>query len=227
MLNRHDSTDQTLRDAMLVDGDPDLLLVQRAQGGDRSAFDLLTRQYEDQIYRTIFRITRNREDTEDQVQETFLRAYRGLTAFRGHARFSSWLVRIALNQAMQCLRCRKRQMLSLDEAPSYGNEISPEFHAPRPSPESLCIEAERSARIRATLGGLPDTLRSPLILRIYQDKSMQEIASALGLSIAAVKSRILRARERLSNLEQTTVSDSLEQVSASVYGSDRHKSAIV
>src|ERR1700754_4432422 len=116
--------------------DPDSELVVRAQAGDRDAFERLVLKHKVSISRVIFRITKNREDAEDEVQETFLRAYRGLRGFRGNSKFTSWLTRIAVNQALMCLRKRRHRDLLLDHAvecedDSLNHDI-PEW---RPDPE--------------------------------------------------------------------------------------------
>jgi RNA polymerase sigma-70 factor, ECF subfamily len=178
--------------------DPDLHLINQVKSGDHTAFDLLMLRHKDRIFRTILNITRSREDAEDQVQETFLRAYQCLSSFRGHARFSSWLVRIALNQALQCIRRRRYQTMSLDE-PSNDDKQAYEIQEWRPNPETLCIAAESIASIRRQVIRLPASLRSSIELHVYCDLSIQEIGVALALSTAAVKSRMFRARRRLRN----------------------------
>src|ERR1700739_3984245 len=123
--------------------EPDRLLVSRVQVGDLYAFELLMRRHKDSISRIIFNITKNHEDAEDQAQETFLRAYRAISEFRGDSKFKSWLTRIAMNQALLCLRKRRRRHVSLDdpiqrECPSLVHNI-PER---RFNPEQCYSQAE-------------------------------------------------------------------------------------
>jgi RNA polymerase sigma-70 factor, ECF subfamily len=202
------STNQEINDQAQANGnqcceDPDQTLVQRARSGDHAAFDMLMLQHKDRIFHTIFRITKNREDAEDQVQETFLRAYRGLGAFRGHSRFSSWLIRIAVNQALQCLRRYRYNQISLDQPSHSDSEIYPyDIQEWRPDPEQMYVDTEMAEQLYRRLVKLPHSLRSVLILRLYNDFTSQETATTLGISTAAVKSRVVRARRRLCNDEK-------------------------
>lgn len=179
--------------------DPDSALVQLARAGDNAAFTALVRQYKDRIFHLILRITGNHEDAEDQVQETFLRAYRGLEAFRGHSRFSSWLITIARNQALQCLRRRHRNV-SIDQPIDDEESIihAYELQERRPDPEQQYCDTERAVRVHRSVVKLPHSLRSVLILMAYKELTSEETATILGITTAAVKSRVLRARRRLS-----------------------------
>lgn len=178
--------------------DPDGELVLRAQAGDRDAFERLVLQHKESIARVIFRITKNREDAEDEVQETFLRAYRALGEFRGDSKFTSWLTRIAVNRALMCLRKRRDRNISLDyaverEGDSWAQDI-PEW---RPNPEQCYSQREAHIDLNEVLTTLPRGMRSALILRHLYGCTTEEIAKRLGISIPAVKSRVLRARRRL------------------------------
>ena len=178
--------------------DPDRELVVRAQAGDRDAFGRLMLQHKESISRVIFKITKNREDAEDEVQETFIRAYRGLREFRGESKFTSWLTRIAVNRALMCLRKRRDQNISLDyaaerEGDSFNRDI-PEW---RPDPEQCYSQREARINLNEELTTLPHGMRSALILKHLYGCTTEEIAKRLGISIPAVKSRVLRARHRL------------------------------
>ena len=178
--------------------DPDSDLVVRAQAGDREAFGLLVRQHKERISRVVFRITKNREDAEDQVQETFLRAYRGLRGFRGNSKFTSWLSRIAVNQALMCLRKRRYRDISLDHAvESEGDPLNHDIPEWRPNPEQCYSQREAHLDLNQELRALPHGLRSALILKHFYGCTTEDIAKRLGISVAAVKSRVLRARRRL------------------------------
>jgi len=119
--------------------DPDNELVVRAQAGDRDAFERLVLQHQESISRVIFRITKNREDAEDEVQETFLRAYRGLGEFRGNSKFTSWLTRIAVNRALICLRKRRHLNHAVEREGDSLNHDIPEW---RPNPEQCYSQRE-------------------------------------------------------------------------------------
>ncbi|QEE28872.1 sigma-70 family RNA polymerase sigma factor [Terriglobus albidus] len=179
--------------------DSDCLLVERAQDGDVHAFERLVLRYQQRVFRIILSITREREDTEDLVQETLLRAQRGLYEFRRQSKFSTWLTRIAVNQALGYLR-KKRQHhnISLDNcADGEGGYMTLDIQEWRPNPEQSCAQTEAKLNVRAKIAMLPDGLRSALILKHFYGHSLEYVAEKLGITIPAAKSRILRARQRL------------------------------
>lgn len=178
--------------------DPDSELVVRAQAGDSDAFGLLVLQHKESISRVIFGITRNREDAEDEAQETFLRAYRGLRGFRGNSKFTTWLTRIAVNQALMCLRKRRHRDISLDHAVDpEGNSLNHDIPEWRPNPEQCYSQRETHLNLNRELTTLPHDLRTALILKHLYGYTTEDIARRLGISVPAVKSRVLRARRRL------------------------------
>ena len=178
--------------------DPDSELVVRAQAGDRDAFGRLVLQHKESISRVIFRITKNHEDAEDEVQETFLRAYRGLREFRGNSKFTSWLTRIAVNRALMCLRKRRHRDISLDDAVEReGDSLNHDIPEWRPNPEQCYAQREAHLNLNEELTTLPHGLRTALILKHLYGYTMEDIAKRLGISVPAVKSRVLRARRRL------------------------------
>src|SRR6201997_5480076 len=123
--------------------DPDSELVARAQAGDHDAFGRLVLRHKASISRVIFRITRNREDAEDEAQETFIRAYRGLREFRGNSKFTSWLTRIAVNRGLMCLRKRRQRDISLDRAVEReGDSLNHDIPEWRPNPEQCYSQRE-------------------------------------------------------------------------------------
>jgi RNA polymerase sigma-70 factor (ECF subfamily) len=183
---------------------PDVALVARAKEGDTAAFEQLVRQYERQIFRVAQHITQNREDAEDITQDAFLKAYEKLDQFQGNSKFSTWLVRIAVNESLMRLRKRKTsKTVSMDEdVQTDEGSIPRDFAEWRPNPEQQYNQAELSDILRKTIQGLPPGFRSVFTLRDVENLSTEETAEALGLSVPAVKSRLLRARlqlrERLS-----------------------------
>ena len=179
---------------------PDRHLVERARSGDVRAFDSLLLKHKERISRTIYCITKSREDTEDQVQETFLRAHRGISGFQGNSKFGSWLTRIAINQALMCLRKRRIQHVSFDE--SICEEAVTLKHDVvewRPGPEESLAQQEIIMALRDKVRRLPSAIRSALILRDLHEYTTKEVSLALGISLAAVKSRVLRGRRQLRN----------------------------
>jgi RNA polymerase sigma-70 factor (ECF subfamily) len=183
---------------------PDVLLVERARGGDVSAYETLVRQYDRQVFRIANHITQNREDAEDVVQDAFLKAYQKLDQFQGNSKFYTWLVRIAVNESLMRLRKRRTgKMVSIDEDVQTDEGSMPRDLADwSPDPESLYGQSEMAEILKKTIQGLPQGFRVVFVLRDVEGLSTEETASALGLSVPAVKSRLLRARlqlrERLS-----------------------------
>ena len=183
---------------------PDVALVARAKQGDTAAFEQLVRQYERQIFRVAQHITQNREDAEDIAQDAFLKAYEKLEQFQGNSKFSTWLVRIAVNESLMRLRKRKTsKTVSIDEDVETEDGFVPREVADwSPNPEQQYKQAELNDILEKTIQGLPSGFRTVFVLRDVEGLSTEETADALGLSVPAVKSRLLRARlqlrERLS-----------------------------
>jgi RNA polymerase sigma-70 factor (ECF subfamily) len=183
----------------LTDGD----LVTHAKAGDLSAFEQLTTRYENRIYSLAWRILRHNQDAEDVTQETFLSALEHLGTFRGEARFSTWLFRIATFAALKVLRKRKGlPTVSLEEATepdSATQEIPhPEYIADwRQSPEELVGRRETSALLENALSQLSEKHRLVFLLRDVEGLSVREAAQALNLSEANIRVRLLRARLEL------------------------------
>ncbi len=183
---------------------PDVALVERVRGGDVSAYDTLVRKYDRQIFRIAQHVTQNREDAEDAMQDAFLKAYEKLDQFQGNSKFYTWLVRIAVNESLMRLRKRRTgKMVSIDEDVETEEGSVPRDLADwAPDPEQNYNQAELGEILRKTIQGLPQGFRIVFVLRDVEGLSTEETAETLGLSIPAVKSRLLRARlqlrERLS-----------------------------
>src|SRR6202051_3654589 len=183
---------------------PDVALVERGRAGDVAAYDTLVRKYDRQIFRIAQHITQNREDAEDVMQDAFLKAYEKLDQFQGNAKFYTWLVRIAVNESLMRLRKRKTgRMVSIDEDVETEEGSMPRDLADwSPDPEQMYGQSELAEILRKTIQGLPQGFRIVFVLRDVEGLSTEETAETLGLSVPAVKSRLLRARlqlrERLS-----------------------------
>lgn len=176
----------------------DALLLNRAREGDRDAFRLLVEPYLGKLFKSIFSITKSREDAEDSLQETLLRAFIHLRQFNGTSRFSTWLIRIGVNQALMCLRTRRRDMSSLDSNESFSDDwASPNLAEWRPNPEQQCRTTEWAEILSRAVNALPSTFRAVFELRYVEELSTEQVALASGLSIAAVKTRALRARRHI------------------------------
>jgi RNA polymerase sigma-70 factor (ECF subfamily) len=188
----------------MVDSDPyaaEIELVRRAQAGDDDAFTNLIRPYIRKAYHVALKITRNREDAEDASQQSLLNAYAHLHQFRGQSRFSSWLTRIAMNEAL--IKVRKRR--SEDHYLSYENNnpgeemnsvealsASDAYH-----PEVLYSKREDQRALREAINALGSTSRVVVWLLGLQEWQAKEAASTLKLSQSAVKTRFSRARQQL------------------------------
>lgn len=177
----------------------ELALVEQARGGSAAAFGELLRKYEGKIFRLAMHITQNREDAEDVLQETFLSAYEHLDRFRGDSKFYTWIVRIAVNEALMKLRKRKReQTVSIDEEIDTGEEaMVREIAAWDETPEQRYSREELSGILDRVVQSLPPAFRTVFVLRDIEELSTEETAAALDISVPAVKSRLLRARLQL------------------------------
>ena len=174
------------------------LLVAAAKKGDQGAFEELVNRYENKIFRLTRNITGNQEDAEDAMQEAFLKAYTHLQGFQGDSRFYTWLVRIAANEALMRLRRRRPGQFSLDEPLQGDSDLMPrELEDWRPSPEHEYADAEMQKILAETVDKLEPEYRMVLVLRDVEELSTQDTAEALEISVAAVKSRLLRARLKL------------------------------
>jgi len=178
--------------------DDEPLLVDSARSGNTSAFEELVARYEDKIFRLTSNITGNREDAEDAMQDAFLKAYAHLKDFHGESRFYTWLVRIAANEALMRLRKRRPNHFSLDQPIEGDSDLMPrELEEWRPDPEQIYAKSEIDNIVSAFVSQLQDDYRIVLVLRDVEELSTQETANALGISLSAVKSRLLRARLKL------------------------------
>jgi RNA polymerase sigma-70 factor (ECF subfamily) len=175
------------------------VLVDAARNGDVGAFEQLVRRYDRNIFRIAQRITQNREDAEDVVQDAFLKAFQNLGQFQGQSKFYTWLVRIAVNEALMRLRRRRpERMVSLDEDIKTEEGSMPREVADwSPNPEQLYSQSELKGILSKTIQGLPLVFRTVFVLRDVEALSTEETAEALNLSIPAVKSRLMRARLKL------------------------------
>lgn len=177
----------------------ELALVQQAKDGDLEAFSELVRRYDRNIFRIAQHITHNEEDAQDVVQDAFLKAYQNLEQFQGNSKFYTWLVRIAVNEALMKLRKRRNdRTVSIDEDVETDEGTMPREVADwSPNPEQLYGTSELGDILKKTIQGLPPGFRTVFALRDIEGLSTEETAEMLGLSVPAVKSRLLRARLQL------------------------------
>lgn len=193
------STPNPHRLASTVAREDEHLLVAAAKGGDLSAFNELVSRYERKIFRLTMNITRNREDAEDAMQDAFLKSYSHLKDFEGTSRFYTWLVRIAANEALMRLRKRRPNQFSLDEPiTTEDEELMPRaIEDWGPSPEQRYAQSEMQEILSGVIDELEPLFRTVFVLRDVENLSTEETAKILGISVPAVKSRLLRARMKL------------------------------
>ena len=178
--------------------DDEAELVAAAKAGDPAGFNELVKRYERKIFRLAQNITQNREDAEDVMQEAFLKAYTHLANFQGDSRFYTWLVRIAVNEALMKLRKRRGKEVSLDEPIETEDDFMPREIADwGPSPHQRYEQNQLNSILSEAIEKLEPDFRVVFVLRDVEELSTEETAKLLGLSVPAVKSRLLRARLRL------------------------------
>lgn len=173
-------------------------LVAAAKAGDLPAFENLVNRYDRRIFRLAQNITQHKEDAEDVMQEAFLKAFEHLGEFQGNSRFYTWLVRITVNQALMKLRKRRPNQISLDQEIETEDDLIPrEVEDWGPTPEERYAQTELSGILSQVIAELEPGFRVVFQLRDMEELSTEETAEILGLSVPAVKSRLLRARLKL------------------------------
>ena len=178
----------------------DQQLVERAQGGDKHAFEVLVAKYQRKMARLLSRFIRDQAEIEDVAQEAFIKAYRALPLFRGDSAFYTWLYRIAINTAKNYLVAQGRRAptsTEFDAEEAEGFEDATQWRDIN-TPESLLQSKQTGATINAAMAALPEELRSAILLREIEGLSYEEIAEAMSCPIGTVRSRIFRAREAVA-----------------------------
>jgi RNA polymerase sigma-70 factor (ECF subfamily) len=173
----------------------DETLVASAREGSRTAFGELVRRHSHRVYGMSFKILKNREDAEDNLQNVFCKAYGKIRQFEGNSQFSTWLVRIAINEALMMLRKRRPEAASADEdGIPDGNETRAELRDLRADPERQYLTKELATK---ALDALHPTLKYTFILQKGEGWTSRELAKAMEITPELVKSRIFRARVKL------------------------------
>jgi RNA polymerase sigma-70 factor (ECF subfamily) len=176
----------------------DLGLVRKAQAGDKAAFDLLVRKYQNKIISLVSRYLGNNGDVQDVAQDAFIKAYIALPGFRGEAAFYTWLYRIAVNSAKNYLMSRGRKPYTVDvDAEETEYYETSEALRENASPESLALTEEIKHVIFNTIESLPEELKVAIQLRELDGMSYEEISIAMDCPIGTVRSRIFRARDAI------------------------------
>jgi RNA polymerase sigma factor (sigma-70 family) len=171
-------------------------LVSAAKYGQNVAFDVLCGRHAPRILRALLRITKNHEDAEDALQDSFLSAFLHIGEFDGRSAFSTWLTRIAINSALMILRKKRTSHeISLDSSADSGTkESSWEMPDHAPNPEKRYAQHERESILRGAIGTLRPTIRKVIELQQLQEHSMKETAAIIGISVAAAKARLFHAK---------------------------------
>jgi RNA polymerase sigma-70 factor (ECF subfamily) len=182
----------------------DQVLIERVRAGDYQAFESLVTRYEAKIYRLAIRMLRNPQDAEDALQETFLQVFRGLASFEGRSQFSTWLFRLATNVCLMKIRHRETEpskLLPLDDyLPKLEEGDTPQIMDWADRPEEALLSKESREKMMEALDKLPAEYRAVFILRDIEGFSNAETGESLGISVAAVKSRLHRARLALRGM---------------------------
>ena len=178
----------------------DAAIVAQILAGDRDAFRVLVERHSRSIFRVVYRMTGNQQDTEEIVQETLLRAYKSLERFELRANFSTWLYRIAVNRTLDFLNTRKAQMhkdaYQIVENPD-AEEKQVQLPAADPGPDRLLLSAEMKRKIAGAMGLLTPAERVAFTMRHMEGRSIEEISQALNLKVNAAKNSVFRAVQKL------------------------------
>lgn len=184
----------------MSDREIDRRLVERAQRGDKRAFELLVEKYQRKLARLLSRFIRDPAEVEDVTQEAFIKAYRALPAFRGDSAFYTWLYRIGINTAKNYLMAMGRRAPTSTEVEAEEAEGFEEGEQLRDinTPESVLLSNEIAQTVNSTIEALPEELRTAIQLREIEGMSYEDIAQVMNCPIGTVRSRIFRAREAIA-----------------------------
>jgi len=207
-------------------GEEDLALIQRVLAGEHRCFEPLVRRHERRVFRVALAVLGNVEDAEDAMQEAFIKAYRHLSQFRRESRFTTWLTRIAVNEALQKRQAR-RVLVPLDESREEGEKALPQRFEPwTADPEQLYGKQEVRRLVEAAIQALPPIYREVLVLRDVEEMSAEEAAEALGIKVPALKSRLLRARLMLRESLGATLEEPRPLGTRIVHGAVRMRNMV-
>jgi RNA polymerase sigma-70 factor (ECF subfamily) len=180
----------------------DAAAVEQVLAGDQEAFRILVQRYSRSLYHVVYRMTGNPQDTEELVQETFLRAYKALGRFELRSNFYTWVYRIAVNRTLDFLDARKSRMdqkdayqIAEDPDPEEGRQV--QLAADAPGPERLVMSAELKAKLARAMGLLTPSERVAFTMRHMEGRSIEEISQTLNLKTNAAKHSVFRAVQKL------------------------------
>jgi len=174
----------------------DAALVAAFRAGRRDAFDVIVVRHRRSVYQLCYRFVNNHEDASDLAQDVFVRAFKGLARFKGDAALATWLYRVAVNTCLNRVAVKKPQTTELDAASHVDNRA--------PNPLDDVLRLERADAVRAAIAKLPPKQRATLMLRVYQECSHEEIATALNSTVGAVKANFFHALGNLRRMLGTS-----------------------
>ena len=185
----------------MADESGDWELVQRGQGGEKAAFDVLVLKYQHKIVNLVMRYVQDPVESLDVAQEAFIKAYRALPSFRGDSAFYTWMYRIAINTAKNYLVARKRRPLDYDlDLQDPQQYVMDSRLSDAQTPEGHVLGEEIRVVVNDAINGLPTDLRTAIVLREIEGMSYEEIAREMDCPVGTVRSRIFRARDAIDKL---------------------------
>jgi RNA polymerase sigma-70 factor (ECF subfamily) len=199
LLDHIDTQETTIASMDSLPGEGDMALVAAAKNGNGKAFEILFERHERKIFFIAHRITRTRQDAEDVVQQTFQKAFTHLRKFEGRSAFSTWLTRIAITEALMLLRKSRglREMLIDDLNGNEETTSGPEIPATSPNPEAIYSQRESAEMLSAAMNELSPGTRKAMQLRDLDERSSEETARIMGISVSALKGRMFHGRRKL------------------------------
>jgi RNA polymerase sigma-70 factor, ECF subfamily len=184
----------------------DLAFVAKARGGDTDAFRVLVERHSRPLFRLAFRMTGNRQDAEDVVQDSFLRAYRQLGKFDERASFGTWLYRIAVNCSLDLVRSRKRRSEHMTPVDSEMEDPVLSLPAQDPTPDRLAMSGEVRERVAEAMNELTASERTAFVLRHFEGMCIEDVSQVLGCQPGAAKHSVFRAVQKLRRALEPLVS---------------------
>jgi RNA polymerase sigma-70 factor (ECF subfamily) len=224
-----DNVDKRNSAIAFIDGIPrkgDMILVAAAKNGNRKAFEILVKRHEQRIFFVARRITRSQEDAEDIVQQTFQKAFTHLRKFEGRSAFSTWLTRIAITEALMFLRRRRGFREVLIDDLNANRETTAALDVPDSSPDPEVIYSQREwvEMLYSAVNELPAGLRRAIQLRELDERSSEETAQIMGISVGALKGRMFHGRRKLRDRLKRIVEQgwASESKTSRTVGNTRH-----
>ena len=201
LIDNTDKQEAPISSVDILAGNGDMTLVTAAKQGNREAFGILVERHEQKIFFFALRMTRNRQDAEDVVQQSLQKAFTHLNKFEGKSSFSTWLTSVATNEALMLLRkSRGAREVPIEESGNEETISAPEIPDPGPDPENSYSQHERKRILSAAMNQLTPGVRQAIELRELRELSTEETARVMGLTVQAVKGRVFHGRKKLREI---------------------------